>query len=172
MKRMMTTPMANSSMPWIPMTAGQGEPAQGQACTRRPGPGERRKEASGTSDAVPEAGQQQVFSTEGSQEETGIRSGWCMGLFPGPEHSMRTGPAGWTKAALMSTLMLKWKICGSRHIWKTFLSAPMRENGGCVTSHLLRCIKGDVSSHFPDFPLLHTLSGAQTGKDTSYCSPS
>lgn len=36
MKRIMTTPMANSSMPWIPMTAGQGEPAQGQVYRRRP----------------------------------------------------------------------------------------------------------------------------------------
>lgn len=82
--------------------------------------------------------------------------GDCMGWFPGPGHSMRTRPVSWMKAALISTLMLKWKIRGSRHIWKTSLSGPMRENGGCVTSHLLQCIKGDVKSHFPDFPPAHT----------------
>lgn len=137
MKRMMTTPMANSSMPWIPMTSGQGEPTQGPACTKRPGP--RRDKTKGNLGwprvKLGQASQQQVFSTEVIRNR---------GMFPGPGDSMRARPASWTKAALMSTLMLKWKICGSRHIWKTSLSRPMRENGGCVTSHLLQCIKRDV----------------------------
>lgn len=67
-----------------------------------------------------------------------------MGLVPGPEKSVKARAASWMKAALKSTLMLKWKICGSRHIWKTSLSRPMGGNGGCVTSHLLKCIKRDV----------------------------
>lgn len=64
-----------------------------------------------------------------------------MSLFPSPGLGMRAGTRSCTKAALMSTLMLTGKICGSWHIWKTSLSKPMRENGGCVTSHLSERIK-------------------------------
>ena len=175
MKRMMTTPMANSSMPWIPITSGQGRgvggggPTQGRACTRRPGFGER-------DDRKPGAGLVNDKAFQQGWTRTGQDSVWLvggsMGLFPGPGRSMRTRPVSWMKAALMSTPMLKWKKRGSRHIWKTSLSGPMRENGGCVTSHLLQCIKGDVKSHFPDFHPAYTHSGARTGKDTSYCSSS
>lgn len=44
MKRMMTTPMANSSMPWIPMTPGWRGwlSSQGQVCVR-PGPARELK---------------------------------------------------------------------------------------------------------------------------------
>lgn len=105
----------------------------------------------GTSNAEPAAS---VFN--GGEPRSDRNQVWLvggrMGLFPGPGGSMRIRPGGWTKAPLMSTLMLKWKIRGRRHIWKTSLCRPMRENGGCVTSHLLWCIKGDVWSHFPDFP--------------------
>lgn len=103
MKRMMTTPMANSSMPWIPMMSGQGEPTQGQACTRRPGPGERWKEAwADTSNAGLGKSTTSVFNRGEPRSDRNqvLLLGDCMGLFPGTGGSMRTRPAGWTKAAL------------------------------------------------------------------------
>lgn len=142
MKRMMTTPMANSSMPWIPMTSGWGgRPLRAKPL--RPGPGTERKGNLGWPRVkLGLASQQQVFN-RGNQESVWL-VGDSMGWFQALGDSMRARPASWMKAALKSTLMLKWKICGSRHIWKTSLSRPMRENGGCVMSHLLQCIKRDV----------------------------
>lgn len=67
-----------------------------------------------------------------------------MSLVPGPENNERARAASWTEAALKSTPMLKWKICGSRHIWKRSLSRPMGGNGGRVGSHLLQRVKRDV----------------------------
>lgn len=134
MKRMMTTPMANSSIPWIPMTSGWGgEAPQGQACKAWPGNKDKRK--SGPAQVNPDQATQRIFS-RGNQQSVWL-VGDSIGLVPVPGESMRTRAASWMKAALKSTLMLKWKICGSRHIWKMSLSRPMRENGGCVTSHLL-----------------------------------
>lgn len=144
MKRMMTTPMANSSMPWIPMTA---ERRGGGGAHSGPSPGGDERKPWPARVTLGRASQQQVFSTEMNRDVTGISlvGGRLHGFVSRPRtHSMRTRPENWMKAVLMSTLMLKWKICGSRHIWKTSLSGPVRENGGCVMSHLLQCIKGDV----------------------------
>lgn len=136
MKRMMTTPMAKSSMPWIPMTSEEAGTHSGPS--KPPGRDERKLGLMRVSALFNNKRCQQGWAKR--QQEPAWLVGDCMKLSPGPGSSMRTS---WMKAPLMSTLMLKWKICGGWHIWKIFLSGPMRKTGSCVTSHLLDQVKGD-----------------------------
>lgn len=109
---------------------------QGQAFKAWPREGDEIKSEQARAKRSPPSPQQQVFS-----RGFGNQSGWWV---PGPGDNMRARPVSRMKAALKSTPMAKWKICESRHIWKTSLRRPMRENRGCVISHLLQCIKRDV----------------------------
>ncbi|KAK5870975.1 hypothetical protein PBY51_003879 [Eleginops maclovinus] len=76
MKRMMTTPMANSSMPWIPMTSGVGGPLRAKPASEGLAPGTVEKKTGTVRALLDWASQQQVFSTEGAHQVTGIKSGW------------------------------------------------------------------------------------------------
>lgn len=109
---------------------------QGQAFKAWPGEGDEIKSEKARVKRSPPSPQQQVFS-----RGFGNQSGWWVA---GPGDNMRARPVSRMKAALKSTPMPKWKICESRHIWKTSLRRPMRENRGCVISHLLQRIKRDV----------------------------
>lgn len=105
MKRMMTTPMANSSMPWIPMMSRSGGTHSGPSLQDQAWPGlDERKPGQSWAQRV----NNKCFN--GGNQESVWLAGGSMGLFPGPGDSMRARPASWMKAALMSTLMLKWKI--------------------------------------------------------------
>lgn len=71
------------------------------------------------------------------QQEPVRLAGDCGKSLRGPGRSMRSR---WTKAALESTLMLKWKICGGWHIWKASLFGLMRKT---AASHSLARVEGD-----------------------------
>ena len=92
MNRMMTTPMANSSMPWIPMTSGRGGGGGGplRAKPARRGLAPRRKTIKGvwpTQVKLGSVNQQQVFSTEAIRDQSGRwLKAWVCFSRPGRQH--------------------------------------------------------------------------------------
>lgn len=89
MNRMMTTPMANSSMPWIAMTSGRGGSPLRAKPTRR-GLAPRReaiKEVWTTRVKLGSVSQQQVFSTEAIRDQSGRwLKAWVCFSRPGRRH--------------------------------------------------------------------------------------
>ncbi len=113
MKRMMTTPMANSSMPWIPMTSGHGggvAPLRVKPAREGLARGRDEQEAwAGPSKAGPGKSTTSVFNRSNQD------SGWWVSAwvcFQAQEDSMRARPASWMKANVNTDAEVEnmWKL--------------------------------------------------------------